>query len=362
MKIQFEDYDFTDFMVKEGVFCGEWSKLITPNHIGTKFTQRNKIFRSSIWSMDGQLLSAGLPKFVNFSENPDNFPIPLTIDNCSFVEKVDGSLTCIDYFNGQLSMRTRGTFSIDTMENKSDFELCLSKYPKIIEWLKQNSNYTLLCEITTPNLKIVIDYGDQPDFWLVGAINKNDYSLMSQSNLDALGLELGVKRPESFSFNSIEELLKVVSAWIGREGLCLYSKKDQEIHKIKAEVYLKLHRFKENATLDNTVELFVEYGCPSYQEFEHKLQSQFDYECWNMIRGFASTVCDGYKEVLKIVEHMKTFVEPLKSLPRKSAAEKILGAYGETNRKSFCFNLLDNRKLDGEAIKKLMFQVLKKSI
>lgn len=359
MKITFTKGEFTDFMVKNGMFCGILANLITPNHIGTKFTQRNKIFRSSIWSEEGELLSAGFPKFVNFSENPENFPIPLTIDNCSFVDKIDGSLTCIDYLNKQLSMRTRGTFSIDTMENKSDFERCLSKYPKISEWLQQNSHYTLLCEITTPNLRIVIDYGSEPDFWLVGAVNKNDYSLMSQSDLNDLGIELGIKRPESFSFTSIETLLKEVSLWVGREGVCLYSKNGQEIHKIKAEVYLKLHRFKENATLDNTVELFVEYHYPSYLDFESKLKNQFDYECWNMIRGYASLTCDAYKEVLKIVAHMKSFVEPLKTLPRKDAAMKILGAYGETNRKSFCFNLLDSKELDGEAIKKLMFQVLK---
>ena len=70
MHINFADYDLTEFAIKEGVFGGIWSKLITPIHIGTKFTQKNKIFRSSIWSTDGELISAGLPKFVNFSENP----------------------------------------------------------------------------------------------------------------------------------------------------------------------------------------------------------------------------------------------------------------------------------------------------
>lgn len=361
MKINFTEHDFTDFLVKDGVFCGLSAKLVNPNHIGTKFTQRNKIFRSSIWSEDGILLSAGLPKFVNFSENPENFPVPLSIEHCSFVDKIDGSLTCIDYVNNQISMRTRGTFSIETMENKLDFETCLTKYPKISNWLNSNSNYTLLFEITTPNLKIVIDYGSEPDFWLVGAVNKNDYSLMTQSNLDTLGIELEVKRPQSFSFNSIDDLLKEVSAWVGREGLCLYSKQGQEIHKIKAEVYLKLHRFKSNATLENTLELFVEYGCPSYQDFENKLQNQFDYECWNMIRGYASLVCDEYKEVVKIVDHMKTFVEPLKSLPRKDAALKIISSYsGESNnRAGFCFKLLDNKTLQPDDIKKLMFQCLK---
>jgi hypothetical protein len=362
MKIKFEEYDLTEFLIKDGVFCGNYSKLITPNHVGTKFTQKNKIFRSSIWSNIGLLLSAGLPKFVNFLENPENFPVPLTIDNCSFVEKIDGSLCCIDFVDNQISTRTRGTFSVETMENKSDFDYCLSKYPKIIDWLKQNNYYTLLCEITTPNLRVVLDYGYEPDFWLVGAVDKNDYSLMTQYDLDKLGKELGLRRPESFSFNSIEELLSKVGNWTSKEGVCLYSKNSQEIHKIKANSYLKLHRFKENATLENTLELFMEYGCPSYKDFEIKLQTQFDFECWNMIRGFASNICDAWKEVQKIIGGFNDFVEkvlrPLQT--RRDQAAKVLASYGNSSRTSFVFKMLDSKQLSDEDLKKLFWQILKK--
>ena len=363
MRITLDEHDLADFIVKDGIFCGIQSKLIVPNHIGTKFTQKNKIFRSSIWSSDtNELLSGGLKKFVNFGENPDHFPMPLTVDNCVFVEKIDGSLTCIDYVNGQISMRTRGTFSIDTMENKNDFEYCLIKYPKVLEWIKKHSHYTLLCEITTPNLKIVLDYGNDPQFWLIGAVNKDDYSLMTQLELDNLGKELEVKRPESFSFNSMEELLKNVQSWTTREGICLYSKNSQEIHKIKAETYLKLHRFKENATLENTIELFMEYKHPSYQEFELHLQSQFDYECWNMIRGYASNICDAWKEVEQIINGMKKFVdETLKPLSlRKDQAIKVISSYSVSNRANMVFSLLDEKSLTQDQEKKLLYQCLKK--
>jgi hypothetical protein len=362
MKINFEDYDLTEFAIKEGVFGGLWSKLITPIHIGTKFTQKNKIFRSSIWSTDGELISAGLPKFVNFSENPENFPVPLSINNCAFVEKIDGSLCCIDYINGQVCMRTRGTLSYTSLENAPDFEYCLAQHPLIIEWLKTNSHCTILCELTTPNLKIVLSYGQTPQLWLVGVVNKNDYSLMPQNELDALGVELGIPRPNSFSFDTIEQLLAEVSKWIGREGICLYSKNGQEIHKIKAEAYLRLHRMKsELSSVEKVIDVWISRGYPSYTDFYNYIQTTFDYELAEYCRGNISNICDGYKEVKQIIAHMTAFIEPLKSLPRKDAAMKIIAAYGETNRKSFCFNLLDGKELDGEAIKKLMFQVLKKT-
>jgi hypothetical protein len=261
-------------------------------------------------------------------------------------------------------MRTRGTLSYTSLENAPDFDYCLAQNPSIIEWLKINSHYTVLCELTTPKLKIVIDYGQTPQFWLVGVVNKNDYSLMPQNELDNLAIELGIPRPNSFSFNTIEQLLAEVSHWVGREGICLYSKNGQEIHKIKADSYLKLHRFKSNATLENTLELFFSYGRPSYQEFETQLQLQFDYECWNMVRGFASNVCDAAKEVRKILEGFDLFVEnTLKPLStRREQAQKVLESYGTTNRASFIFTRLDSKLLTEDQVKKLFWQVLKKKI
>jgi hypothetical protein len=359
MKINFLDYDTNEFLIKDGIFCGIPSKLIQPNHVGVKFTQKNKIFRSSIWSTDGCLLSGGFYKFVNFLENPENFPVPSSLNGCKIVDKIDGSLAIIDYINNTLSCRTRGTFSYVTMRNASDFDYCLNKYPSIQNWIQSHSNYSLLLEITTPSLKIVLDYGNDPDFWLVGAVNKDNYELMTQANLNDLSHIVGIKRPSYYTFTSMDNLLESIRIMKGKEGCCLYSKADQEIHKIKAEQYLKLHRFKENATLENTLELFVEYGCPSYEEFENKLQSQFDYECWSMIRGFASNVCDAKKEIDKIINHMIEFVEPLKIIPRKDAAKKIIDSYGISNRQSFCFQILDGKILGSDAIKKLLWQILK---
>ena len=40
-------------------------------------------------------------------------------------------------------------------------------------------------------------------------------------------------------------------------------------------------------------------------------------------------------------------------------AAKVFGAYGNTNRATFLFKLLDGKQLDDDAIKKLIYQVLK---
>lgn len=362
MQIDFNNYDLTNFLVKEGIFCGIPAKLITPNHIGTKFDQSNKIFRSSIWSLDGVLLSAAFKKFVNAGENPDNFPLPSSLDGTAIVDKIDGSLCCIDYINDTLSMRTRGTFSVDTAENVSDFYLCLDKYPKITEWLKNNPNYSLITEITTPNCRIVIRYGDDPDFWLTGVINKDDYSLMTQSDLDKLAVELGMKRPSSYTFTSISDLIDNVNKWVGKEGICLYSKDGQEIWKVKSADYCLKHRLKEEfGNIEKIIDFFIQCKCPQYQVFLEKISEVVDWETANEVRGDVSNICDAYKEVNKIVHGMQVFVDmvlsPLKT--RREQAEKVLSSYGTTNRAAFVFKTLDKKPLGDDDLKKLLYQCLK---
>jgi len=360
MKINFEDYDLENFLVRDISFCGIDSKLIQPQHIGTKFTQKNKIFRSSIWDVNGNLLSAGLPKFVNFSENPENFPVPTSLDGCKIVEKLDGSLCIVDFFNNLFSARTRGTSTYKTLENFSDFDYCFINNPKIEQWIKRNYNYTLLFEITTPNLKIVLDYGESPQLWLVGCIDKNDYSLKTQSELDIIAKEINVLRPKYYSFNNVSQLLEATKDFKNLEGVCLYSKNDQEIHKIKSDSYLKLHYFKSNATFENTLDLYLDFSenC-DYNSFEKFLVQKFDYECFELVRGFVSKIFDSKKEVADIVKGMVSFISKIKNLSRKEQANQIISSYGNTNRSSFVFILLDGKKLTKEMYKKLYFQVTK---
>lgn len=363
MKIDWTDYDLTDFVVKHEGFCSVPAKLITPNHIGTKFTQKNKIFRSSIWSLTGELLSASFPKFVNLGENPDNFPPPESLKNCHLVSKIDGSCCIVDYVNGQFSMRTRGTFSYKTMENAADFDFCWDNHPNIAKWIKENPHCSLLFEITTPNLRIVVDYGDTPKFWLIGAVDKRDYSLMPQKELDTLSKFFGVERPEYHEFSTINQLVSQVEKWTGQEGVCWYSGRDQEIHKIKGDWYRKLHAAKENfRSIEHVMDAWFVLGQPTYTDAVQKFTETYDYETMLFAQPHISKICDGYKEVQKILEGMKRFVdESLKPLStRKEQALKTLDSYGKTNRASFVFKLLDGKTLETEDCKKLLYQVLKK--
>jgi len=365
MKINIQSIDTNSFYVNEHILNGELLYLATPKQIGCEWNKDNIIFRSSLWNSDGELVSASFKKFVNWGEKPEVFPVPQSLRNCSVVEKMDGSTLIISKYKNQTIIRTRGTVDASTMEqNGHEIEIFKNEIlPKLIDFIDEDSDAwhcSFIFEWTSPLNKIVINYGDKPRFVLIGLITHDNYHLYDQEDLNDIAKHCGLERPATYTFTDITSLISDVELWEGKEGVCVYSKGGQEIHKCKSFSYLRLHRMKsELSSMEKVIDVWVAQGYPSYNDFYNYIMTTFDFELAEQCRGFISKIADGHKEVLKIIAHMKSFVEPLKMEQRSFAAARIIGAYGETNRKSFCFNLLDGKELDGEAIKKLMFQVLK---
>jgi len=362
MKIDIEKVDLTQFMVHEHSLNGEIVHLIQPQHIGTKWTQDNKHMRSVVVNYAGEVISAGFPKFTNWGENPDHFPVPNSLKHCTVVEKLDGSLLIVSKYNGQYILRTRGTVDASTLANGHELEIFKNT---ILSKLADNNDtwdYSVLFEWLSPINKIVLNYGDEPSWRLIGFINHINYSLAQQDMLDAMAKKYGFDRPPTYTFSSVEDLLKDVDQWRGKEGVVVYSKNDQMLHKVKGAWYLALHHMKsELSNIEKVIDVWLEQDMPDYQNFYNYIFTTFDYELAEQCRGMISRICDAKKEVDLIVSGMNDFVNNrLKTLPtRKLQAEQVISAYGNTNRASFLFKLLDGKSLGKEEYKKLLFQVLK---
>ena len=364
MKIDLDKVDRTQFMVHHfHSLNGEIVHLIQPQHIGTKWTQDNKHMRSVVVNYDGEVISASFPKFTNYGENPEHFPVPNSLKHCTVVEKLDGSTLIVSKYNGQYILRTRGTVDASTMANGFELELFKST---ILSKLQDNNdtwNYSVLFEWLSPRNVIVLRYSDEPMWKLIGFIDHTDYSLATQDMLDLMAKKYDLLRPEIYTFTDISDMLQIVDKWQDREGVCLYSKNGQTIHKIKASKYLLLHHLKsELSSLEKIMDVWLEQGMPDYNTFYNYIFTTFDFELAEQIKGTISRIVDGKKEVNKIVDGMNNFVNNrLRSLPsRKEQAQLVISSYGETNRAAFVFKLLDGKSFGKEEYKKLMFQVLKK--
>ena len=367
MKIDIQMVDLTQFMVHKHSLNGEIVHLIQPQHIGTKWRQDNKHMRSVVVNYAGEVISAGFPKFTNWGENPDHFPVPNSLKHCTVVEKLDGSLLIVSKHNGKYILRTRGTVDASTLANGHELEIFKNTILKTLDVclpvdINGSWHYSILFEWVSPINKIVLNYGDEPDWYLVGVVNHDHYSVWSQSRLNEMANEFNLKRPPTYTFSDVQDLLKDVDQWRGKEGVVVYSKNDQMLHKCKSEWYLKLHYLKsELSNIEKVLDVWLEQGMPDYQTFYNYIFTTFDFELAEQVKSMISRICDAKKEVDMIVSGMNEFVNNrLKTLPtRKLQAEQVLSSYSVTNRSAMVFKLLDNKSLDKSDYKKLIFQVLK---
>lgn len=372
MKINIEAIDRGSFMVHENIVNGELMYLVQPRPVQPRWTQATKIFRSSLWSSDGELVSAGFPKFTNWGEAPEEFPVPTDLNGASIVEKLDGSLLIVSKWKGNFIVRTRGTTDASNLTTNG-FELVelMERYPAIKQYQPyfETWPFSLLFEWTSPLQKIVIDYGDKSNIRLVGCINHTvseihgDYWLTQQDWLNGLAKGLGVERPATYTFTTVSDLMSQVDAWNGKEGVCIYSNNGQTIHKVKAARYLLLHRMKsELSSLEKVMDVWFEMNKPDFNTFYNNIATQFDYELANQCRGLMSNILDAWKEVQKIEAGFKRFIEvELSKYPtRKLQAVVTFQSYGKNNsRAGMVFTLLDGKSLGDKEYKKLLFQVLK---
>ena len=369
MKIDLQSIDREQFLVHEHIVNGEIMFLVQPQQKGCKWTKENKIFRSSLWNSEGELVSAGFPKFVNWGESPEVFPVPTSLEDCTITEKMDGSLLIVAKYKGNYILRTRGTVDATKMEkNGHEIEIFNQQILSKLNNDDETWEYSILFEWTSPINKIVLNYGDEPSWILVGFIDHRNYSLAQQENLDVLARKYNLTRPTTYVFGSLEQMLPCIKQWKGKEGIVIYSNNGQSLHKVKSAWYLYLHRMKsELSSLEKVIDVWLEFDQPGYQEFYEKIAKQFDYELAETCRGFISQICDAWKEVYNILDSMSKFltnnVLPIGDTKdkkiRAKQAQVILASYCTTGRSAMLFKLLDNKPLDNDDYKKLIFQVLK---
>jgi len=356
VKIDLLNIDKENFSIKEKIIAGDKCFLINP--IGNPdWTQQNKVLRSVICNENGEIVSAGFPKFVSLSENPKEFPVPENLDNCSIVTKMDGSLIVVSKYKNELIIRTRNTFDANIHENSHELVILRNYLNPILEATKNLETWTssLLFEWVSPTNKIILDYSE-PDFIFIGAVEHEDYSLWKQTTLDCFARDNDLKRPEYFTFGSINELIDNVSKWQDKEGVVLYSNNGQSLHKIKAAAYLLKHRFKSQASLEHTLDLYCKFGYPQYSDFRNLLIKEFDYECFLLVEGFILKILEAKRYAGDQIGVFRKYIDQNKELSQKDFAIKVLAENKENS--SFIFEIKGKNKLSEKNYRKLIEKYL----
>jgi len=343
-----------EFNFKDCVIAGDECWLITPKDMSVKWFDDNARFRSCILrKSDHTVVSQGFAKFTNFGERPEFQPW----DNSwefEAIAKIDGSLLIISKYKGELIVRTRGTVDARSMPNGHEIDELIAKYPKVFDNEVLNDGHSILVEWTTPSNIIVLREHDTPTLTLVGIISNRDAVYCEQDILDGIAEEWDIERPKSYHYNTIEECILDVDAWRGKEGVVLYSPDGQTLKKIKAAEYCELHKICTGIkNVKQVMDLFL--ASPKFttsEAFYKYVETTLDYEIAEKIKGDIENVVAAYNiftvkfNLLTDVVNDLTFCDS-----RKEQAMVITSRYHDW-RKSFAFNMLDNREIQDTLIGK----------
>lgn len=355
MRIDLLSIDREQFIVQEHLIAGEVCSLVTPQHIGCRWDDSNLHLRSSLWDSKGEPVSLSYRKHHNWTEQPDLVPPPKDLNEMTLIEKIDGSTCLISRFKDTLIIRTRGTVDATRMANGHEIALFKTRYPKLFD--AASDQYTIVAEWVSPENVIVIQY-PEPDLYLTNIIHHHDYSYMGQDHLDRFAEIVGVRRPRTYAFASIDDMLREVEGFKGVEGVCAYYPhkhlRDNAYRKAKGAVYCALHRFKERVTIPHLLDLFFAYGRPDLIAFLSQLERDFDYECRNAAESIATQISEAAHRVELKVSRIALFVELLKGLPRAEAARTILSEYAGKGVSGVAFTLLDGRMVPDKAYRQLI--------
>lgn len=354
--------DAEQFNFKDCTIAGDECWLITPKDMATKWTDENARFRSIIIrKSDHHVISHALKKFTNFLEKPAFQPWNNDW-KISGRFKYDGSCGIISKHKGHLIFRTRGTSDARQLPNGHEIDFLIKKYPLLFDNDHLNrEDITIITEWCTPSNIICLREFLEPTLVLLNIVKNDTGEYESQSYLDYLSKLWNVPRPEEYKYDTIAQCFADVEAWVGKEGIVLYSPDCQTLKKIKSSHYLAIHKISTGMrSISNVLDLFIESPkFTEYQKFFNYVESIVDHEVAIKIEDDMKKICDAYakftRTLHKIKNEIENYIRPLET--RKEQAMAIQRWFHGWMT-PLAFTLLDNKEIDDKMIQKSLEKIL----
>lgn len=293
------------------------------------------------------IMARPFDKFFNFGEGGRRTDSRIE----HVMEKMDGSLG-ICWFDPLINdwrITTRGSFDSDQAQWATEF--LHTKYGHRLDFLNHWNTY--LFEIIYPKNRIVVDYGNKADLFLLAIRDRETGEYVEKWDIRASAKYIGcpaVKFRDDIANNQDAMLIlyKAISEIKGveKEGFVTIHK-DGSRWKFKGADYLRIHKVISSFSFKHTLEAIAK---GAFDEWIESIPDEFlgDIRQWKVL------IEDEYQRVLERCYIAFNEVEKLAS--RKEQAQFILQHYKDVSH--FVFRMLDDKFETNSIYKKYDFSHL----
>ena len=250
-----------------------------------------------------KVVALGFRRFFNAGEDLDNFK-NFNWGDFTCNSKEDGSLALVYFYEGEWHMNTSGSFGYGECQFSEKTWRELFWESACIDTSKLIKGLTYIFELCTPWNKVIRRY-PEPTVFLLSIFRNSTFEEMKPDDVDIEAQVLGVPRPETYHFKSMEEislfLMKQEETDKTFEGVVIRDDKDER-YKIKSTTYVALHHLRGEGNnifnpkyllpfilsgdSDEVLAYFPETR-PAFEALEHKVDDHYGKldSLWEEVKG-----------------------------------------------------------------------------
>ncbi|MFW5871510.1 MAG: T4 RnlA family RNA ligase [bacterium] len=287
-----------------GIKSSEWRDLVILNYSQIESPKtdpivcecRQLILQKGTWDV----VFRSFERFFNYGEAL-NLNNDFDYSKAVALEKIDGSIIGLFYYDGQWLMTTRGVIEGDCNVNdfmltfKELFNMTVKQYPHFWDALEEKRekgfDYCYTFELVSPENRVVTIYNNKDLYLLTARDRQNDFCELNREVVSDLSSEMGVRLPTMHNFSDISSLVQMASDLKElEEGFVCIDYTNQKNGnfsrlKVKNPAYLAISHLKESSTSSlrellrlvilGEVDEFLAYF-PEYKQYTTELQKRYD--------------------------------------------------------------------------------------
>ena len=259
---------------KEGLVCFKYSQIDSDFNEPLVRECRGIILEKDTWNV----VAYAFNKFFNFGES---YADEIDWASARVLEKVDGSLIKVYYYNGW-RVGTNSTIDADDAKLLAPpYETFMDLFSAAadicgLDYNKLDPHYTYIFELRSPYNKVVVPY---EDIRIIHIGTRNNITC------EEVEVDIGIEKPKQYMLSSLDDCIAMAATFdFTKEGFVVVDKNYHRV-KVKSEDYVRVHRLANNGSITleraidlirmNELEEFLVY-CPQYTGFINDVCHRFN--------------------------------------------------------------------------------------